>query len=199
MKYYQELTLINSEKPFYEIWSSIYQQLHIALADIKNTHGIDNIGISFPNYRYEEKNGKTFATLGDKLRIFAQNKEALEQLNLNKWLERLIDYVHIKTICEVGNQAISHVVVKRYRYQNIEKKAKKFAKFKEISFEEALKHCQTYKQPLKHYPFINLKSETTQNPYKLAICQEVVDVPVVGTFNTYGINNFSNNVSVPHW
>lgn len=199
MKYYQEITLLKDDLPFFELWSKVYTQLHIALADVKNKHGIDGIGVSFPNYRYEEKNGKTFATLGDKLRIFAQTKEELETLNLAQWLERLTDYVHLKAIKEVGNQATSQVVVRRYRHKNLEKKAQEFAKFKGISFEEALTHCQTHKRPIKNYPFINLKSETTQNPYKLSIWQENAETPVTGKFNTYGINNLSDSVTVPNW
>ena len=72
MKFYQEITIIDGEKPLYEAWTNIYNQLHIALADIKNKHGIERIGVSFPEYYYEEKhdnNGKlkSFGSLGSKL------------------------------------------------------------------------------------------------------------------------------------
>ena len=88
MKYYQEITLIADDMPFFELWSKIFTQLHIALADVKNSHGIDTIGVNFPNYQYTEKQGKTFATLGHKLRIFAPSEQALQTLNLDKWLAR---------------------------------------------------------------------------------------------------------------
>lgn len=39
--------------------------------------------------------------LGDKIRIFADSVETLEQLNLNHWLERLQDYVHVLSAREV--------------------------------------------------------------------------------------------------
>lgn len=48
---------------------------------VKNQHGVDGIGISFPNYKYEEKDGKTFATLGNK-RIFANTGDELDKLAL---------------------------------------------------------------------------------------------------------------------
>ena len=104
MKYYQELTILpDPEISNYFIWSRLFTQLHIALADIKNQHGIDSIGVSFPEYYFDE-NGKS-SRLGSKLRIFAPNLETLEKLDLNNWLDRLTDYVHIKSIKEVGNQA----------------------------------------------------------------------------------------------
>ena len=51
MKYYQELTLIADDMPFFELWSKIFTQVHIALADVKNNHSIDSIGVNFPNYQ----------------------------------------------------------------------------------------------------------------------------------------------------
>ncbi|UNU73187.1 type I-F CRISPR-associated endoribonuclease Cas6/Csy4 [Moraxella nasovis] len=200
MNFYQEITLIpDAEISPYFLWSKVYHQLHIALADVKNKHGIDGIGISFPNYRFEEKDGKTFATLGTKLRIFANTEDELIKLDVNYRLERLTDYVHIKPIREVGSQAKGYVVVKRHRYKNFDKQVAKFAKFKGISLEESHAHCREHKQPIKYYPFITLNSETTQQPYQLSIWQEAVDSPVAGKFNTYGLNSLSGSVTVPHW
>jgi len=56
MDYYQEITLIDqAEISPYVIWSKLYQQLHIALAEIKDGNNKVNIGVSFPQYIYEEK------------------------------------------------------------------------------------------------------------------------------------------------
>ena len=50
MNFYQEITLIpDAEISPYFLWSKVYTQLHIALAHVKNQHGVDGIGISFPN------------------------------------------------------------------------------------------------------------------------------------------------------
>ncbi|MFW2176947.1 MULTISPECIES: type I-F CRISPR-associated endoribonuclease Cas6/Csy4 [unclassified Moraxella] len=199
MKFYQELTIIpEPEIPPYVMWSKIFTQLHIAFADVKNNHGIDTIGVSFPNYQFTEKQGKTFATLGYKLRIFAPTEQELQTLNLDKWLERLTDYVHIKRIQAVPKPH-GFVVVKRYRYKDFDKKVAEFAEFKGISQEDALTHCREHKRPIKHYPFISLKSETNQSDYKLSIVQESANSEKVGSFNTYGINNQSKDVTVPHW
>ena len=200
MKYYQEITLLDSdEKSIYEIWSEVYMQLHIALADVRNKHAIDTIGVSLPNYRYEEKKGQTFAMLGNKLRVFAPSQKDLETLHLDNWLERLTDYVHVKRINEVGDKAKGHVVVRRYRHKNVLKQAEAFAEHKGITLEAALIHCAKYKQDNKPYPYINLRSISNNQPYILSIIQEMVDNEVKGSFNSYGINNAADTVTVPHW
>lgn len=56
MKFYQEITLIDqAEISPYFIWSKLYTQLHIALAKSKDTNDKVNIGVSFPQYIFEEK------------------------------------------------------------------------------------------------------------------------------------------------
>ncbi|WP_072281253.1 type I-F CRISPR-associated endoribonuclease Cas6/Csy4 [Rappaport israeli] len=204
MTVYQEITLIaNADISPYFLWSKVMTQLHIALANIKNKHGINTIGISFPNYRYEQKNGKTFASLGDKVRIFAQSEDDLDKLALPLRLAWLIDYIHLTTIKPVGNKATAQVIVKRYRPVNFEKQVREFAEFRGISLQEARQHCLEYKKPNQFYPYITLTSQTNEHPYQLSIWQE--KIPLDGfsdknaTFNSYGLNNMSSNVALPHW
>lgn len=199
LKFYQEITIIpEPEIPLYDMWTRVFTQLHIALADVKNTHGIDTIGVSFPNYQFTEKQGKTFATLGYKLRVFAPSENELQALDLGKWLARLTDYLHLKSIQRVPDKH-SHVIIRRYRHKSVEKVAERFAKFKGIDFETALAHCQAHKQPAKTYPYISLKSETTQVGYRLTIWQQSAKEAIIGKFNTYGINAMAGQATVPHW
>ena len=198
LTHYQEITIIpDPDIAPYFIWSKLFTQLHIGLADVKNKQGIESIGIGFPDYHYDNK-GKS-SKLGLKLRVFALSQKDLETLNLNGRLSRLTDYVHIKSISEVGDKAKGHLVVSRYRPKNPLKQAEEFAKYKDISLEAALVHCAAHKQDNKPYPHINLKSETNQQPYKLAIIQEVTDSACKGSFNSYGMNNKVDSVTVPHW
>ncbi|WP_394261055.1 type I-F CRISPR-associated endoribonuclease Cas6/Csy4 [Moraxella boevrei] len=202
MKFYQEITLIlDGEITTYFLWSKLFTQIHIALAQMEKS-GVKSIGVSFPNYRYEIKNGKTFATLGDKVRIFAPTQEVLEifSIDLKARLQRytLTDYVHIKAIKAVPDEH-GWVVVKRYRKKDMETVATEFAKFKNISFEEALIHCQTHKAKAENYPYISLKSETNQSFYRLNIRQIPTDNPQIGEFNSYGMNGMMGNITIPHW
>lgn len=199
MNYYQEITIIpDAEIPIYDIWTRLYTQLHIALADVHNKHGINTIGVSFPNYKFVQKRGDTFATLGYKLRIFAASEHELNLLNIDKWLNRLTDYVHIKSPQPVPEKH-GYVVVRRYRYKDPVKQAEEYAQFKGISLEEAITHCQKHKRPIKQYPFVVLKSETHQRHYRLGIVQEIAESPKSGVFTSYGINTGLGEVTVPHW
>ena len=198
MNYYQEVTLIDGDKKLYEIWSDVFNQIHIALADMKNKHNVQTIGVSFPNYRYEEKNGQTFTTMGDKLRVFAPNQKDLETLHLDKWLSRLTDYVHVKGIKEVGGKATGYVSVHRYRFKPIEVQVESLAKKMEISNDEAMAIVTKRKTELK-LPFIRMFSESNKTHYPLQILQQPSEEDVAGGFNVYGMNGMRDNVTVPQW
>ena len=221
MRFYQELTLIKTpEITPYFIWSKLYSQLHLAFVEQQNPDKTVNFGVSFPEYKYQQKDNKEFASLGTKLRIFAPSEQALQQLNLNKWLERLTDYVHIKSIQLVPDYVNHHLLVKRYRADtNIERLTRRFMQREskrvstEISFElaklmqqqrfmeknkvslqEAEKH---YQHPqVKNFPFIQIKSHSESQRFSLQIEQVAVEQPVQGTFSTYGL---SSRTTVPHW
>lgn len=197
---YQEITLIpNDDIPPYAIWSKLYNQLHIGLADVANTHGIRTIGVAFPDYRYSEQYNK--GTLGSRLRVFAPSRDELDKLDLPLRLTRLSDYVHIKAIADVGDKATGYVVVERYRHYDLGKQVERFAEFKNLTVEQALKHCLAHKKKAKNYPFVRLKSETNQRQYHLYIRQYTVAKPQTGAFNTYGITNINDEskASVPYW
>lgn len=217
MNYYQEITLINDDKSLYEIWSIVYNQLHIALVDLKNTQGISSIGVSFPDYKYEIKgNGKEFAMLGNKLRIFAPSKEALNKLNLKLWLEKvntdksikvkfqlsesfdINDYVHIKGIKEVGDKATGYVSVHRYRFKPVDIQAESLANKLGVSYQDAMVTVAK-RAPEKAVPYIQMRSQSNQSNYRLRILQQSCDESKAGSFNTYGMNGMSDHVTVPHW
>ncbi|MDP8100947.1 type I-F CRISPR-associated endoribonuclease Cas6/Csy4 [Phocoenobacter atlanticus] len=219
MNYYQEVTLIkNADISLYFIWSKTFTQLHLALVEqAKKVNGesakTSDIGVSFPEYRCFEKEGKTVATLGSKLRIFAQTQQELEQLDFKKWLERLADYVHCSSIKAVPEQ-VSYICVKRFRQEkNRDRQVRRYAKrhnktFDEVKTERIAQIMQQenlsrekaliryYNPPLELRPYIKLKSESNQNEFSLQIEQIDVDTYQSGQFNTYGL---SSTTTVPNW
>lgn len=199
MNYYQELTIIpDPDIAPYFIWGKLFTQLHIALADVKNNHGIESIGISFPDYHYDDKHEQS-SKLGLKLRIFAPSQKDLETLNLNKWLDRLTDYVHIKGIKDVPiDKTTGYVSVHRYRFKPIEVQIQSLAKKMKISNDEAMAIVAKRKAELK-LPFIRMYSESNKTHYPLQILQQVSEEQVTGRFNVYGINGMMDHVTVPHW
>ncbi len=200
MKFYQEITLIDqAEISPYFIWSKLYTQLHIALAEHKDANEKVNIGISFPKYIYEQGNEtKTSKVhLGNKLRIFAKDQADLEKLNISKWLERLTDYVHIKSISEIPEKAIKGYST--YRRKQVKTNAERLARHRikrgDIGFDEALAR---YSNVVKttDLPYIQLKSLTSDKSFKLFIEKKNAEKSETQVFSTYGLSSES---SVPEF
>ncbi|WP_151710235.1 type I-F CRISPR-associated endoribonuclease Cas6/Csy4 [Acinetobacter brisouii] len=205
MDYYQEITLIDqAEISPYVIWSKLYQQLHIALAEIKDANNKVNIGVSFPQYIYEEKTDhqKSKVNLGKKLRLFSQSENALEQLNIRKWLERLVDYVHVSSIREVPeNKVTGYAIYKRKQFKtNAERLARHRVKRGDIGFDEALAR---YSHVVKttNLPYIDMLSLSTSDEqdkkrFKLFIEKKPAEKSETQVFSTYGL---SSEASVPEF
>lgn len=99
MKYYQDITLLpDAEVSLGFIWEKVYQQIHLLLVEHKCAENQSQIGLSFPSY-----GDKTFP-LGNQLRLLAENEAQLVQVNVNQWLQRLSDYVHVKSIKAVPSE-----------------------------------------------------------------------------------------------
>lgn len=115
MNYYQEITLLpDVDISLGFLWQKVFQQVHIALVDNKVAANQSAVAISFPDYR------KTNFPLGSKLRLFADDKATLETLGIEKWLNRLDDYVHIKGIRSVPNE-VSYVSFARKQVKSPER------------------------------------------------------------------------------
>lgn len=215
MKYYIEITLIdNSEFSLFKLWSKLYTQLHLALVEQQSSDKTLDIGVSFPEYHCHDKEGKTIAFLGGKLRVFANNQAALEQLNLARWFSWLADYVHTTSIKEVPSDVDEYLQVARYRpNMNMERLTRRLAKRKGISFDEAKKQQnQSYadekgvslEEAMTHYlnptikdlPYIKMKSLSGDREFSLLIKQQPVEQPQEGSFSTYGL---SSKATVPNW
>ena len=207
MHYYIELKLIkDSEISPYFIWGKLYTQLHLALVEVQDANAQVPIGVSFPEYKEGESKGKKLILLGSKLRIFAQDEATLSKLNLPKWLARLEDYVHIKSIKPVPENVQNHLVVSRYRPKsNIELVARRIVKRKQITLEQAMEYLNTvdeakklkgYAQNWELFPYIQLKSLSGKQDFSLCIRQIIADEIKGGVFSTYGLSSQS---TVPHW
>lgn len=93
MKYYQDITLLSdAEVSLGFIWEKVYQQIHLMLVEHKSGTNVSEVGLSFPGY------GEKAFPLGHQLRVFAESEALLSRLSVEKWLQRLSDYVHVKSI-----------------------------------------------------------------------------------------------------
>ncbi len=223
MQFYQEITIIDGDKKLFDLWSSVFMQVHIALVEhAKAKYGDDathgDIGVSFPDFRFFEKNGNQISYLGSKLRLFGISKEQLKKLNIEDVIKRytkfnLTDYVHIKSVQPVPSNH-GYITVSRARQiKNLDRIARRRAKHQGISFEQAKTNIianyaeqhnisdkeaiQAYHNPkLMAYPYINMQSLHGKNDFSLEIKQVEKPEKVDGQFSTYGLSSIS---TVPHW
>ena len=201
MKYYIEVTLMKTDdfSP-YELWSRIYRQLHIAFAEIKDTYDKVNIGVSFPQYRFNAE--KSVGFLGEKFRIFAQSQADLEKLNIQKWFDRLTDYLHITSIREVPENKITGYAI--YRRKQVKTNPQRLARHRvkrgDIGFDEALARYSNV-VTTTDLPYIQLQSLSTSDEqdkrlFKLFIEKKSAEKSETQIFSTYGLSSQS---SVPEF
>ena len=204
MKYYLELQLLpDDDISAHFLLAKVYTQLHIALAEIKDTNDKVNIGVSFPQYIFEEKieGKKAKVNMGKKLRLFAQNEADLKKLDLKKWLDRLIDYVHIKSIQEVPENIKGYAIYKRKQVKtNAERLARHRVKRGDIGFDEALARYSNV-VTTTDLPYIQMLSLSTSDEqdkkrFKLFIEKRSIEQSESQVFSTYGLSSES---SVPEF
>lgn len=203
MKYFQEITLIDHvEISPYFIWSKLYGQLHLAFVEQKDYQNQISFGVSFPQYQYELDNKNI--NLGKKLRIFANTESELKALDVSKWLDRLLDYVHIQSIKPVPSQIKGYAIYQRKQVkganrlkQEIEGYAVEYAKRNNASMDEALAVYAHMKVREIRLPFVQMQSLTNAQRFKLYIEKQNEDQASSDKlFTTYGL---SSTASVPEF
>ena len=186
MKHYQEITLIpGADISIYFLWSKVYQQVHLALVE-KMDNEKSSIGVAFPEYRDN-------IFLGSKLRVFAESENELTQLDMNKWLSRLSDYVHITSIRPIPKDVNAYAIFSRFQPGNLNKER--------LARRRVKRHNETYEQAIKHYigmhpkkirePFIRLKSLSNGHEHCIFIKKASAEVPVNEGFSSYGLSKIS--------
>lgn len=190
MKYFIEMTLLpNLEIPLYFIWQKLYQQIHLALVENKEQENVSKVGISFPEYNADE------FMLGTKLRLFAQDEKALQSIQCEKWLNRLLDYVLVKPIAPVSEELVGHACFKHVKMKGSkEKLARRRAKRKGETFEQALAYFADYKEKQTKLPYINMASQSNGHQFRLFIEKQIAEQPQQGYFSCYGL---SHTTTVP--
>lgn len=190
MKYYIEITLLPSvEIGLYFLWQKVYQQIHLGFAAIKNSNGEIPIGISFPGYD-DKKN-----QLGNKLRLFAKDKQVFGELNIGRYLNRLLDYVHITQIRDVPDNVTEFAVFKRQQVKSSNTRlARRKAKRAGITFEQAFNMLNKFEEKRVKTPFINMQSQSSNKRFHLMILKQSTSQMIDGSFNCYGL---SKTATVP--
>lgn len=186
MRFYQEITLIpNSDVNCHFLWSKVYQQLHLGLAEMQNGQGKVPIGTSFPEYVIGEKH----SVLGGKCRLFVQDEAILKQFDADKWLDRLSDYVHWTRIREVPNTVKGYAIYQRLQPKtNPERLARRYASRHTVDYSDALQRYSNMAPVSVAAPFIRLKSLSSERTFCLWIEKKTTSEPCVEHFSTYGLS-----------
>ena len=212
MKYYIEITLLpDADITLDFIWQKVYQQVHIALVDNKTGENESAIAVAFPLYRKQK------FPLGNKLRLLAEKELQLSELNVSQWLNRLQDYVHIKAIKAVPQNA-HHVCFTRKHVKgqaNIDKKMQSKAEYWSKKSGQPIEECllsleKTKPKSNSKLPFIWLESQETKqrnvsgsSKFPLFITKVEVVESQVGSLNCYGLSpnhkSTAKLVSVPQF
>lgn len=211
MNYYQEVTLLpDSTVPLDFLWQKVYQQIHIALVDNQSQQGESRIAVAFPEY------GSVGFRLGKKIRLHADKQSELEQLGLQKWLARLADYTHIKSIqavpaqCEPISYIRRHVKGKSRIEADMQRKAYLWSVKSGQSLEKCLEALSASRPKANNrLPFIWVESLHSKNaegsgrPFPLFIERVMATQAQKGKFNCYGLSLASNDsdliATVPHF
>ena len=187
MKYYIDITLIPyPEASLYFLWQKVYQQIHFALVEVQEK-GKVNVGVAFPEYDNHKLH------LGNRLRLFAEKKRYLMRLNLDFFLDGLTDYIQISETKHVPEKITGHVFFKRVQTKsNNERLARRRAKRKGISYLQALADLNEREETFIKTPFIQMKSHSSGQTYRLMISRQQTDiVPTTYEFSTYGLSNIT--------
>jgi len=189
MKYYLDITLLpDTEITLGFIWQKVFQQVHIALAENKTAESSSAIALAFPQYSQMGDENVAFP-LGNKLRIFAQSEKRLDKLAINSWLKRFSDHTNISSIKAVPEKVNEFVCVKRKQCKtNLSRLARRRAKRKDETFEQALQYFASFNDEQSKLPFINVNSFSKNEQFRLFIDQKMVNESNVGEFTCYGLS-----------
>lgn len=212
MKYYLDITLLpEADITLGFIWQKVYQQVHIALVDNKIGENESAIAVAFPLY------GTQKFSLGNKLRLLANEESQLNKLNISHWLSRFEDYVHIKSIKAVPEQVTQVCFVRQHvkGEARIEKdmlsKAKRWSEKSGQPLDVCLAELEKSKPKANNNaPFIWIESQATKqrdainsSKFPLFIKKVELSNEQTGVFNCYGLSENHNSkgklVSIPQF
>jgi len=190
MNYYQEITILpNADISSYFIWQKLYQQIHLALVENKIASDASAIGVAFPEYNADKY------SLGKKMRLFVEDEKLLEQMHCEKWLNRLKDYAHIYLIKPVPEKLTGYACFRHIKLKgNKEKLARRRAKRKGETLQQALSHFENFEEQRSKLPYINMTSLTNGQRFRLFIEKQAMEQPQTGLYSCYGL---SNTTTVP--
>lgn len=158
------------------LMNALFAKLHRAL--VEAGHG--EVGVSFPQAQ---------KTLGDTIRLHG-SQGALQRLMAIGWLKGLTDYTCVTAITAVPDNCRYRVVKRVQAKSSVERMYRRSVKKGWLTAEEAEARINTGKEQQLTLPFVQLKSQSSGQAFRLFIQQgKLLDAPVKGGFSAYGLSD----------
>ena len=157
------------------LMAALFAKLHRALG----ARGKGDIGVSFPQVKKKP---------GDTLRLHGTHA-ALAELEATGWRKGMNDYCQCSAITAIpqikGWRTVSRIQPK----SNPERLLRRSVKKGWITQEEALHRLENAQRQQVDWPFIQMKSLSSNQAFRLFILHgEIVPQPVAGVFTSYGLS-----------
>lgn len=160
------------------LMNALFAKLHRAL--VESGHG--KVGVSFPQ---AQKN------LGDIIRLHG-SQDALKRLMASGWLKGFTDYTSITAITAVPDTCRYRVVKRVQAKSSVERMYRRSVRKGWLTTEEAEARMNASKEQSLKLPFIQLKSHSSGQAFRLFIQQgKLLDSPGSGKFSVYGLSDLA--------
>ena len=179
MDKYQDITLLpDPEFSPQVLLNYLFIRLHKALARINNRE----IGISFPEF----DGGRPW--LGRRVRLHGTDA-TLAKLEALGWAGHMRDHMSLANTADAPNGARHRVVRRVQAKSNPERLRRRMMKRKGITYGEAKQLIPDSTAQTLDLPFIAMRSRSTGHNFRLFVEHgQLLDHPVEGAFNTYGLS-----------
>ncbi len=168
----------------HHVLSALYAKLHRVLVQM----GSDGIGVSFPCY------DPVAPHLGDRLRLHG-SKDSLLALMRTPWLTSVHDHVAVGPLSVVPAEVQYRAVRRVQAKTSSERLRRRLMRRHDISEQEASQRIPDNVGKLLRLPFIQLKSLSTGQMFRLFIDQTLTTPQASkGSFSAYGL---SRDATVP--
>jgi len=158
------------------LMNALFAKLHRALAEA----GHGEVGVSFPQAQ---------KTLGETVRLHG-SQGALQRLMAIGWLKGLTDYTSVTAITAVPDNCRYRVVKRVQAKSSVERMYRRSVKKGWLTAEEAETRMNAGKEQQLKLPFVQLKSNSSGQAFRLFIQQgKLLDLPVEGGFSAYGLSD----------
>lgn len=157
------------------LMAALFAKLHRVLG----ARGQGDIGVSFPDVNVMP---------GTHLRLHG-SAQALQELEASTWRKGLTDYCQCSPVTPVpeikGWRVVSRVQVKSNPQRLLRRSVKKGW----LTEEQAIERLATQAEQRTDLPFLNMKSLSSQQQFKLFIRHgDLLKEPVKGEFSSYGLS-----------